>query len=162
MATLTTASIEAGQIITAQQIKTLYDALINPLNYDNNPMASMLYDSVNGAVIVQTYDGQVRIGQDGDTYPDGVKVTHQGSYSQGSINNTVIGNYSHAQGFQTIASGSYSHAQGLGTTATGDHSHAQGYITTATGISSHAQGDGVDSIGGYSHAQGCDTIATGQ
>ena len=97
-----------------------------------------------------------------------------GSFSMGRKFNSIIGDNSHAEGFNTTASGPYSHAEGLNTTASGPHSHAEGRDTTASNISSHAEGyqttasgvaahtEGLNTtaFGPYSHAEGWDTTAS--
>ena len=80
-----------------------------------------------------------------------------GTYSiiENSFNNTVSGNYSHAEGNNTTASGSYSHAEGYNTTAgTGSFTHAEGAATKASGHYSHAEGGWTKANGYYSHAEG--------
>ena len=52
-----------------------------------------------------------------------------------------MGYYSHAEGFNTLASGDYSHAEGKQTLAWGTGSHAEGNYTVAYGNFSHAGGD---------------------
>jgi hypothetical protein len=66
--------------------------------------------------------------------------TGTGSFSLNRKASTTIGNYSFAEGQNTIASGDYSHAEGNNTTASGDRSHAEGYYTVASGDFSHAEG----------------------
>ena len=56
------------------------------------------------------------------------------------VNNVSTGQYSHAEGTETIASGNYSHAEGEETTAYGWSSHAEGARVTAYGNYSHAEG----------------------
>lgn len=69
------------------------------------------------------------------------------------------GQYSHAEGSNTIASGSYSHAEGIRTTAAGESSHAEGLRTTALGRYSHAEGFRTTALSDYSHAEGQQIIA---
>lgn len=64
------------------------------------------------------------------------------------------GNYSVAQGVDTIASGDYSHAEGDSVTASGGYSHAEGDTTKAFGNYSHAEGASTSAIGIGSHAEG--------
>ncbi len=71
------------------------------------------------------------------------------------------GDYSHAEGYATIANGEASHAEGYYTRADGQASHAEGYNTTASGIYSHAEGYNTQAIGNYSHAEGYNTRAIG-
>lgn len=75
--------------------------------------------------------------------------------------NSVVGNYSVAEGYDVTASGPISHAEGSITTASGIHSHAEGRETNATGIESHAEGWGTTAQGDYSHAEGVVSTATG-
>jgi hypothetical protein len=88
---------------------------------------------------------------------------------------TTVGDFSHAEGYQTYAGGLYSHTEGVGsqalgesshaegtnTFATGNTSHAEGGYTVAGGIGSHSEGVGTQALGDYSHAEGSFTIATG-
>ena len=92
-----------------------------------------------------------------------------GSFSMNRLDDSEIGEYSHAEGMDIVASGIYSHAEGWGTTASGHSSHAEGQYTTASGAyshaegaettaseySSHAEGGSTTASGAYSHAEGC-------
>ena len=85
-----------------------------------------------------------------------------GNYSHAEGSNTVAkGEYSHAEGQNTVASGNLSHAEGYYTKAIGDYSHAEGNNTTASNINSHAEGSSTQAIGDYSHAEGSSTQASG-
>ena len=75
---------------------------------------------------------------------------------------SASGDYSHAEGDDTLASGNYSHAEGDDTTASGECSHAEGWSTTASGLDSHAEGGDTTAYGSYSHAEGQYTKAYGQ
>ena len=75
------------------------------------------------------------------------------SHSEG-YNTLAIELYSHAEGVNTIAMGRSSHAEGWHTTASGGYSHAGGYRTTASGTASHAEGYLTTASGNYSHAGG--------
>lgn len=93
----------------------------------------------------------------------GGDVRISGSFAQGDFNASgkgTIGKWSHAEGFNTIASGSYSHAEGNLTIASGDDSHAEGGGTTASGIRSHAEGKSTVASGPESHAEGGYTTAS--
>ena len=99
-----------------------------------------------------------------------------GSFSMGRKTNSVVGNYSHAEGYNTtassygshaegsstIASGKYSHAEGDNTAASGDYSHAEGANNIASGYSSHAEGSSTTASGSRSHAEGDNTTASGE
>jgi hypothetical protein len=76
-------------------------------------------------------------------------------------NQTIPGDYSHAEGYNTLAIGIVSHAEGDETYAIGDFSHAEGEYTQAIGNASHAEGDTTQAIGGASHAEGVGTQAIG-
>lgn len=79
----------------------------------------------------------------------------------GRVSSSVVGNYSSAIGYATIASGDYSSAEGYDTEATGECSHAEGYNTGATGnFGSHAEGSVTTASGSCSHAEGQHTIAS--
>ena len=83
------------------------------------------------------------------------------SHTEG-YNNTASGQGSHAEGFSTVASGDYSHAEGASTKALGAYSHAEGGSTKASGVGSHAEGNDTTASGHYSHAEGSSTTALGQ
>ena len=82
--------------------------------------------------------------------------------------NQALGNYSHAEGFNTIAGkdgshaeGRYSHAEGYYSHAEGDYSHAEGDYSHAEGSDSHAEGVSSHAEGGSNHAEGSDSHAEG-
>ena len=83
-----------------------------------------------------------------------------GTFSQNRKADSTIGDYSHAEGQDTIASGSASHAEGGNTTASGEASHAEGNSTTASEYSSHAEGISTKASGKASHAEGRSTTAS--
>lgn len=70
------------------------------------------------------------------------------------------GNYSHAEGKDTLAIGSSSHSEGLITRSSGRCSHAEGNGTQAIEAASHAEGNSTVASGQYSHAEGNGTQAT--
>ncbi len=85
-----------------------------------------------------------------------------GNYSVAEGYNTIAAGFaSHAEGGEdtttitgTIASGKFSHAEGAGTSASADCSHSEGYKTTASGYGSHAEGRSSYAEGIASHAEG--------
>ena len=77
------------------------------------------------------------------------------------VNNTAVGNNSHAEGAKTNAKGDNSHAEGNGGTATGTNSHVEGSETNAEGANSHAEGQLTNARGVNSHAEGLNTLAKG-
>lgn len=97
-----------------------------------------------------------------------------GAFAEG-ISNKAIDNYSHAEGYNTIAKGT-AHAEGWHTLATDDNganvvAHAEGYKTEAhngghaegsetyAGGMSHAEGSNTQALRSYCHAEGYGTIA---
>jgi len=62
-----------------------------------------------------------------------------GSHAEGLLT-TSVGDYSHAEGRQTVTTGDGSHSEGYSTSAGGKYSHAEGKYTTAVGIASHTSG----------------------
>lgn len=83
-----------------------------------------------------------------------------GSHTEGVVT-TAAGQYSHAEGEATTANGNYSHAEGGNTTASGNRSHSEGQSTTTNGEASHAEGSETTANGNSSHAEGIGTIASG-
>lgn len=75
-------------------------------------------------------------------------------------NNKAIGEYSHAEGFGTVALGSEAHSEGAGSEASGYGAHAEGLSTQATNDSAHSEGWGTKATGKYSHAEGHQSEAT--
>ena len=69
-----------------------------------------------------------------------------GSFSMGRQPGSIIGDYSHAEGFSTTASGTCSHAEGFSTTASGEYSHAEGKynIEDTTSKYVHIVGNGTN------------------
>lgn len=67
----------------------------------------------------------------------------------------------HAEGYGTYANGNYAHTEGLNTAASGSASHAEGSGSLARGYVSHAEGENTQATGEHSHASGYETIASG-
>lgn len=118
----------------------------------------------------------------GQGYNDQGQLVDAPFYTLGTrASGSAVGNYSHAEGYntiasaycahaeggtrsvivspETIASGEYSHAEGGSTTASAGYSHAEGYSTIASGPHSHAEGSYTTAGGTNSHAGGEGTIA---
>lgn len=74
---------------------------------------------------------------------------------------STVGNYSVAEGYETVSSAWCSHSEGAYTYATGGSAHAEGNLTSASGSSSHAEGVATISSGQSSHAEGVQTTASG-
>ena len=87
--------------------------------------------------------------------------TGTGSFSLNRKSDTVIGNYSFAEGSNGQAIGTASHTEGNSTTASGDSSHAEGSSTRASGSNSHAEGERTIASGKASHTAGYLTKALG-
>ena len=85
--------------------------------------------------------------------------TGTGSFSLNRKAGSIVGDYSHAEGYNTVASEDYSHAEGRETKATGYYSHAEGCSSIAKGDYSHAEGYNTVASGGCSHAEGYNTVA---
>ena len=77
------------------------------------------------------------------------------------VSGQAAGDYSHSEGWRTLASGNNSHAEGASTSASGTSSHAEGSTSIATGDVSHAEGVGTKASGSYSHSEGWNTVAAG-
>ena len=75
--------------------------------------------------------------------------------------NLAFGNYSHAEGCQTVARGDYSHTEGYQTIAIA-YAHAEGSGTKALGWQSHTEGGATIANGTNGHAEGFKTEANGQ
>lgn len=88
------------------------------------------------------------------------KPTGQYSHAEGA-NTIATGQCSHAEGAGTRATGGQAHAEGAGTRATGQYSHAEGASTQATGSGAHTEGSGAQATGDYAHAEGSGTTASG-
>ena len=92
---------------------------------------------------------------------EGYNCTASGYASHAENNSTASGNYSHAEGHTTTASAQSSHAEGDYTKASGMYSHAEGYATEATESCAHAEGNDSVASGLFSHAEGTVTEASG-
>lgn len=82
-----------------------------------------------------------------------------GSFSMGRKPGSVIGDFSHTEGYETTASNFSSHAEGFGAAATGESSHAEGIQTTASGHYSHAEGIQTIAKSSNQHVQGKYNVA---
>lgn len=88
--------------------------------------------------------------------------TGTGAFSLNREADTVVGNYSFAEGYSGKASGTASHSEGYDTEAGGHSSHAEGYRTAAVGDYSHAEGRSTNASGEGSHTEGYMTTASGK
>lgn len=94
------------------------------------------------------------------SFAEGGNSVASGYASHAEAGGNAAGNYSHAEG-GTYASGFHAHSEGLFTKATNDSAHAQGESTEANGKDSHAEGYSCYANGNYSHAQNQATKASG-
>lgn len=79
----------------------------------------------------------------------------------GNGNKQIPSEFTHAEGYNTIASGRGSHAEGYNSQALIDVSHAEGYNTQTLAWASHAEGFYTQTQGAGSHAEGVDTTSQG-
>ena len=85
-----------------------------------------------------------------------------GDYSHAEGYETEAWNkYSHAEGYQTRTNGNAAHAEGEGSIASSSNAHAEGYKTSAGKTSAHAEGMETKAYGSGSHAEGYRTTASG-
>ena len=113
-----------------------------------------------------------------DTMKDAAQKTNPvftGTFSQNRKAGSTIGDYSHAEGYETEAWNKYSHAEGYqtrtngnaahaegeGSIASSSNAHAEGYKTSAGMKAAHAEGSESTASGNYSHAEGGRTTASG-
>ena len=118
-----------------------------------------------------SYIGEYSFAEGQETVASGRASHAEGGYTKAiNTNDGVItvdsnlcnkGDYSHAEGYGTVAYGAMSHAEGNGTKASGNESHAEGKLTTASGRFSHAEGKSTTASSGSSHAEGSNTTASG-
>ena len=85
-----------------------------------------------------------------------------GDYSHAEGYETEAWNkYSHAEGYQTRTNGNAAHAEGEGSIASSSNAHAEGYKTSAGMEAAHAEGHETTAFGSGAHAEGDDTTASG-
>ena len=159
-------------------------------------IADITKDSVDiptsGAVWEAIKDLSAAINTALNTKMDKENPTGTGAFSLNRKNNTTIGKYSfaegyntkaqavyshtegydtstqedgraaHAEGGGTTASGAKSHAEGTGSIASNENAHAEGNASIASGLDAHAEGCGTDAIAAYTHAEGFETTAYAQ
>ena len=84
----------------------------------------------------------------------GWQSTSQGEVFNDYENNYAEGQFSHAEGSQTIASGKINESgEVIETAPSNSCTHAEGYRTSAFGNCSHSEGIGTLAEGLYSHAE---------
>ena len=92
---------------------------------------------------------------------DGTIAGGIASHAEG-CNTNANSNYSHAEGGYTKVSDFDYSPTVLLTASKGEYSHAEGYGSVARGAISHAEGNGTKADGDYSHSEGKGTIASGE
>ena len=96
------------------------------------------------------------------SHAEGYYTIASGAYSHAEGYQTATsGNYSHAEGRETSTAAAYSHAEGYLTIASASYSHAEGFNTQAIGFISHTEGSSTTTYGNSAHAEGLSTIARG-
>lgn len=86
----------------------------------------------------------------------------RGNYSVAEGGNSVAGGvYSHTEGYGCKTVQPYDHAEGRNTIASGGYAHAEGGYTHAWGGASHAEGYSTLAKNSYAHAEGYKTVARG-
>ena len=104
--------------------------------------------------VVSALSGKSDVNHTHSEYMTVNNPTGTGSFSMNRKANTDIGNNSHAEGLESMASGIASHAEGYNNSATGYASHAEGANTIASGFASHAEGGDTIASSNYQHVQG--------
>lgn len=142
------------QINSGESVKTLFGKLKKFLTDLKAVAFSGAYSDLSGVPDLTQYASKSKYGD--TTINVGRKSdTDVGNYSTAEGKDSIANGYaSHAEGYTTTASGSFSHSEGDSTTASGNYSHAEGQSTTASGADSHAEGIGTTASGDYSHAGG--------
>lgn len=118
-------------------------------------------DKIPTSKAVMTYLATIetQIGLLGNDKMDKENPTGFGSFSLNRADNSEIGEYSFAEGYNNIASGGSSHAEGFYTIAIGEGSHVEGTNTITYGRSSHAEGMLTEAHGSFQHVEGKANIA---
>ena len=142
------------------------EGVVNTTIFPTGSIGSDVFLYVSGALNTKgsaTKRGTSVFGGDlvvsGSLY-NGAVTAAGGNYSHAEGFGTLASQiYSHAEGYLTTGSGQASHAEGYGTLASQIYSHAEGYLTTGSGEASHAEGYYSHAEGYYSHAEGNATLA---
>lgn len=152
----------------ADNEKKIKTRIINKHDIENNWLKAINFIPKSGELIIydpdDTYEyPRVKIG-DGinnvNTLPFinnvGQLTENNGEIFNDYKNNRADGNYSHSEGYNTIAKGYASHAEGDYTQALGNYSHAEGLFAKAHGEAQHVQGkyNIVDNDNIYAHIVG--------
>ena len=97
------------------------------------------------------------------SHAEGYMTIAEGPFSHAEGFSCRVGQFesAHAEGEYTYAWNDYAHAEGLNSRASGSASHAEGSSSLASGYVSHAEGESTKATGEHSHAGGYETIASG-
>ena len=97
------------------------------------------------------------------SHAEGYMTIAEGPFSHAEGFSCRVGQFesAHAEGEYTYAWNDYAHAEGLNSRASGSASHAEGSASLASGYVSHAEGEETQATGEHSHAGGLQTIASG-
>ena len=178
-----------------QPMTILGDYLVNPdgdlpFLFGWTKGVAVLYTSItsqDGAYVVSIIGRTVKANKlPEDFVPDSVWMqikslvkakdpVFTGTFSQNRKAGSTIGDYSHAEGYETEAWNKYSHAEGYqtrtngnaahaegeGSIASSSNAHAEGYKTRAGMEAAHAEGSGTTAFGSGAHAEGQNTTASG-
>ena len=101
-----------------------------PIIFDDRDNANA-YGVVQTTISASTYDGTYTLVTLDNTSINGAGLIYLPDNYNPRLANQSIGNYSHAEGYNTISLGRYSHAEGNTTASIGMYSHAEGLGTTA-------------------------------
>ena len=138
----------------------LFESLGNIGIGTTNPSAKL--DVTGGSVLFSGTSGSTPTSGSGTRM---MWIPSRYSFRAGTVtgdqwDNSSIGNYTFAAGYNTTASGNYAIALGSHTTANGNSALATGLTTTASGQYATAMGSGSIASGWYSTALGNYTTAT--
>ena len=150
-----------GVELTSGVTKRLYECVIRPAPAEG-AVVTITYpvtSRVAKAYTLGMRKNNARVGA--MSVAEGLDTTASGNYSHAEGRDTVAGLYCHAEGYETSATRGCSHAEGQKTVASGTDSHAEGCLTTSSGARAHAEGYDTQANGDYSHAEGYDTQANG-
>lgn len=133
--------VQGAQGIQGPQGPAGQDGLTTSISVNGNT-----YTQVGGVITLPNYSS-------GDKM-DAVNPTGSGYFSLNRKENTTIGEYSFAEGYNNTADGARSHAEGNQTIATGLGAHAEGLRTYAYGYYSHAEGRNTSATHSAQHVFG--------
>ena len=134
-----------GTLADQTDLNTALSGKQSTLTFDSAPTSASTNPVTSGGVYTAL-----------ENKMDKSNPTGTGSFSLNRRENTTVGNYSFAEGYDTTASGYYSHAEGYRCVASGIYSHAEGENCTASASMgpSHAEGTYCTASGTNSHALG--------